>query len=460
MVFRNPTDSKNLLIYAHGSNDLLDYDGTFLRMAADHGFAAVSFEYSTQDSSEFQRELTALSEHLTNHSPVKTLSSVWIGLSLGFEKLVSCLNTEKAYYPEALVGISASIPGWKSKSKSDESENENEDQNNQTQVVNLSCPLLLIHGSRDTVIPVESVGQFAKQQLRKGRNTRILILAEHDHHLFPNKNVAFKTALEFVSSYAEHQPPVDIRSPNHWLSFSSLILCILPISLLILVFRYWIGECRPSRHLLIWIFIILSSFVYLLWLQQAHLNRLKIHIAANLSVPPDQKDTLITLAKTQRKPGRNLTPIIQHLRRTDWNQRVLNSQWEVDAVTHPFGKDTELPSNDKTFKSLTGFTTHQLWECLIARIKNTHNQKEAANEIARFLREIIHFKIPHQPAGKKLSGKTKNRLFDKLYLHSLGLVGISTRISQGKIQIKNGNNWILTPRPAIECFPEYQDSVK
>src|SRR6185503_18897338 len=86
---KNAVEPLPVVIYLYGSGGSAVASGNELRQLAEMGFAAVTFDFDETNHVTFQHQFAALLGFLKHQKWADTHRTVWVGYSLGAQRLLS-----------------------------------------------------------------------------------------------------------------------------------------------------------------------------------------------------------------------------------------------------------------------------------------------------------------------------------------------------------------------------------
>lgn len=456
-VLPKPARAYPVVVYLHGSGGTLAGAGNELRQLAELGLAAVGLDYDQASQPVFEQQFQALLSHIRQQAWAMTNATAWAGFSLGAQRQLSFLLRHPEERPQLLVRLAG---GWVPEL----------DASPVTLNFHLSTfrgtSVLLVHGERDEVFPVQDAKRLAELLRSHGVSVAANFLPERFHTLDPDRELAFRLVGEYCRSSLTPGDPfngVPERRPL------PLWLCLLPAGLVAALLVY---SSRPkaesgsqrqragrslSEKLLRWLAWGLAGLA----VAQTAINLLvpKLPVSANtLSfarrwlVPSHCQMEFSCLSTNPVWHGHPLKALLDSSALAHYNRGLVN--WKVED---PMCREFVLSPVIEAASAADVNWRRPLWESFYPRIRREETTEAAAQIVVRFLRERVTLTTAtNAPPGILTAWRrqvTDAKGFETLYVAALRSVGIPARQNpDGKADYWTGEKWTAAPRPMISSF--------
>ncbi len=539
VVLPKPFRSFPVVIYLHGSSGSLLNDGIELRQLAEVGLAAVGLEYDQTNVANFDAQFQALNEFVRKQPWAISNSIAWFGNSLGAQRILSFALRHPEMQPQLLVRMSG---GWIEEldQLSDKdprpldgrpqfSERKSLDgqptggglgkppvggeglrplnttngitgiarslsgplpQERVNNASFINFPVLLIHGERDEIFPVQDARRLAELLRTNGVPVDLKVLPDRSHRLDPDRLAIVRGIGEYIRA---HLTPIDPFLGVPQRSTLPFLLCMSPAFLAAVgcwAYRRRIAKRveQASRLLsskdgmpdsenpgqtgtpallwwekaLRWIAVIMATLAiadtgYHLGTPQFAVSDTTLKLARKGLMPEKWKTEFELLAADSVWQGQPLKQLLDCAELAAYNRNELIN-WKVDEQLY---RDYVLSPqiDDLSVKELNW--RRPLWENFYPRIRKQNTTADAVQIVIRFLRERVTI-APHldsPPAGLESAWYreiTDARSFETLYVAALRSVGVPARLSpQATAEFWDGTVWQPAPRPAISTWQDF-----
>ena len=502
-----------IAIFTHGSSEDLTRDGTALRLIAEQGLAAVSFENDQTNQAAFDEEFIALHKYLGiqkwtggkdwksaifnfQHPKSNTQSIIpsadgagiaWIGCGLGAQRMLSFFARYPEYRPQVFVGISG---GWvndlKAPSGSQNSEIE-QAANPETGNRKPGTRVLLLHGEQDEMFPVKDCRRVSAWFEANGIPVTLKIFPEEGHGFGSFQPLLDRAAAEFCAfqlSSVSHQPsalcPIRVNElPTFWWYW-------IPVGFLCLVVfagNFWPHLMYSFRHgrRMLWAVAAVLALSALgdsaihLGLARLRASPPVLKLTRSWLVRPELRADFDWLVSQPLTRNQRIGMLLQHLELADYNRHLFS--WQIDdSVYREFILSPWIDSSPassgavSTPDEATGRkTTHEasvgtvepnvywrrmLWESFYPRVRHESDPEAAAEIVVRFLRErvTVRDEVMKQQSVPAMwqSGVVEPAGFELLYVAALRSVGVAARLGDGnRTEMFVHEKWQPAPRPMV-----------
>ncbi len=217
-----------VVVFAHGFGYFKEEDGLFTEEAkrlAENGFACYYFDFSGCGESEGNYEhtsLTKLAEDLKSvYEYVKSLDYTddsdisFIGHSFGTNVINAAQITDASrivlggapFYPYESIknlfpdfnehGVSHRMStSERTRTMGPQFWKDLKEYSPEELIKNFDCPMLFIHGEKDTIVPIENMDGLSKN----AKNPKRLVLEQGDHGFKPERERVFRAIVELFST--------------------------------------------------------------------------------------------------------------------------------------------------------------------------------------------------------------------------------------------------------------------
>jgi len=453
-VLPKPIRKYSVIIYAHGSDGSLMNDGNVLRQMAELGLATVSLEYTKTNVAIFSSQFEALRHYLMQQTWVNTNAIVWVGLSMGGNRMLDFALKYPAQQPQLLVQISrAEIQEEQTDSKLDL----------------VHCPVLLFDGEQDQTPQVSDTIRMALVVRSNGVPTEIKVFPNMPRAFEPEYGVIFRAVGEYCLLH--------LTGKDCWQNYRSITqlqaeappLCLfwLPAVAWIVGWFAWClnrkatstKKYKLKRHeielrllaALLATWAIVETTIHLV-VPQFSVNDKTLSIARRILIQSKEHDDFEYLAVQSIWHTQKLKTLLEHVELAGYNREIIN--WQLDDEIY---RDFVL-SPVITARSGDQINWRRsLWEEFYPRIRHESSPEDAAKIVVRHLRERITItaspNLPHDVPDIWLKQVTDETGFEIIYVAALRSVGVPARLNnQGQAVLFADGEWQPAPRPAISSF--------
>ncbi|HVV01536.1 MAG TPA: dienelactone hydrolase family protein [Verrucomicrobiae bacterium] len=455
-------------IYSHGSGGSMLASGNELRRMAEMGVVAIDMDYNQTNEAAFSAQLTALLAHLQHQPWTDVRHIAWVGMSLGAQRQLALALKHPELQPDFLVRVSG---GWISELEKFETG---------TPRLNLRCPVLLLHGSQDSIFPLDEARRVSAVLRTNGVAVHLEVFANQEHGLHPNRLQFFRAIGETLLAR--------FRGPDALLQYQSILAWrqkAKPLWLFWLPAFAWLawwlyckrlmrsqermaditaGEAmgaaaRPPLSRweigLRWLAVILAAAAIAETALHLLPPRLRIgprllSLARKHLVQPKEQSDFSFLAAQAGWEGKRLGALLTQVELANYNRELIN--WKLDDNIY---RDYVLaPQIDPALDGDLDWR-RELWENFYPRIRHENSPIAAAVIIAEFLRERVTIasgtNLPITISEAWRRQITNERGFEGLYVAALRSGGVPARLNaQGKAELFDGSQWQAAPRPLVE----------
>ena len=178
--------------------------------------------------------------------------------------------------------------------------------------------------------------------------------------------------------------------------------------------------------------------------------------ARTLLVPPKLQGDFATLAGLATWRNQRLKTLLEHAELANYTVGELIN-WRIPQnIYREFVLSPVIVGGDREL----GWR-RMLWESFYPRIRRENSPADAAQIVARFLRQRVTLN-PEQPAQAGVETIWREQIanradFDVIYTAALRSVGVPARLDGAKLtEIWNGQDWERAPRPLFETCQELE----
>jgi acetyl esterase/lipase len=450
-VLPKPMRKYPVVIYAHGSGGALMNDGNDLRQMAELGLAVVSLEYDQTNGAIFNTQFDVLLHYLGQQKWVNTNAIAWVGSSLGANCLLDFVLQHPEQQPQLLVQLSgAGLPEGQTNGR----------------LESLHYPVLLVHGEQDEIFPLADTKRLVSVLQISDVSAELKIIPDAPHDMGLDRAVVFRCIGEYCLTH--------LTGKNAWQNYYSIaqwqagapsfwLFCIPAIVWAVGWFAWWRShkvvppekiELGRSEIALRWLAILLATWA--LSETAVHLvtpyfsvNDTTFSIARRFLVQLKERDDFEYLAAQPIWHGQKLKTLLEHVELSGYNRELIN--WQVDEEHY---QDYILSP------VITGNPGEQLnwrrslWEEFYPRIRHESSPEDAAQIVARHLRERVTVATLSNLSNDIpiiwLRQITDETGFEIIYVAALRSVGVPARLnSQHQTEYWDGNRWQTAPQPCV-----------
>jgi predicted esterase len=444
-----------IAIYAHGAGDDILRDGKKLRLMAEQGLAAVSFEYDQTNQANFDAQMETLLSSVNHSSWAQTNSVAWIGESLGAQRMLSFLIRHPEYQPELLVRISG---GW-----IEDLNNEGAKKKPETSI---KTRVMLIHGEKDEVFPIADCRRIKTWFETNEIPVLLHSITNMGHNFTPYQPLLYRAAAEWCaeqfaslkSQQTTFRPLCVNRRPTYWWYWIPVGLLCLP-ALGMKICPHFAQSLRYGNRPLLIISLILAvlasgySAIHL-GLPQLRPSSRVVEWTRSVLVRHSLRDDFDWLTQQAGMTNQKIGTLLQHLELANYNRNLVG--WKVeDSIYREFVLSPKiLPEAEKPASSEQIRWRRILWESFYPRIRHENSPEGAAQIVVRFLRERVTISSK-SATGQSIPEMWKSGVatpdgFERLYVAALRSVGIAAKLNtNGQSEMCVDGQWQPAPRPKI-----------
>jgi acetyl esterase/lipase len=494
VVLPRPARTYPVLIYANGTGGNLMHDGRDLRQMAELGFATVSLEYDQSNEAVFNDQFEAVQRYVIHQKWANTNAIAWLGFGLGANQIWNFALQHPNQQPHLLVQLSGAgvdQSDFDSRRRGDESQTslkvkpESEPPQVGSNVIaatNLHCPVLLIHGDQDETYPVDDARRFLFMLQTNDTPAELKILPGVSHDIEPVRGAVFRCIGEYCLTH--------LMGKDAWQNYRSIaqwqaeappfwVFCLPAMAWVAGWFSWrWQNDSSPlpfprltrgkrnwGRRFEItlrWLAAVLAisaltdAALHLLAPQFA-VSDGTLSIARLMLVQPKEQADFETLARQPIWRGQKLRTLLDHVELSNYNRALIN--WQIDGTIYrdyvlspvitPATVNAQMPANFNWRRPM--------WEEFYPRIRHESSPANAANIVARHLRERVTIAsapgLPHDVSGIWLRQITDPTGFEIIYVAALRSAGVPARLDKhGQAELFDGEKWQSAPQPVVSSF--------
>lgn len=168
-----------VVVYLHGSGDSLERSTGTLRQFAELGSAAVCMDYTQTNAASFPAQFEALLSWVAAQAWADTNRVVWVGFSLGAQRMLSYL----CVHPEAAPPFLIRLAGGRV-------------QELETEPRRLHGKVWIVHGEKDDVFRVTDAEVVARKLTDAGMSVETTVLPGQNHSFGENRQLVFRLLAE------------------------------------------------------------------------------------------------------------------------------------------------------------------------------------------------------------------------------------------------------------------------
>jgi dienelactone hydrolase len=450
-VMPKPVRPCPVIIYAHESTGSLLLDGYEVRQMSELGLAVVGLEYNQTNPAAFAPQMEAVLRHLGQQKWADTNAIVWLGFSLGANRMMDFVLDQPAQQPQLLIQLAgAGLPEGQI--------------NNRLEL--LRCPVLLVHGEQDDIFPLADTKRMAAVLQSSGVLVNLKTLSGLPHGMEPNRGVVFRCLGEYCRSH--------LVGTNVWQNYQSIaqwqagaptlwLFCLPALAWMIGGFVWQhtrrgasLEKIKRTRYeiALRWLTILLVTWA--LAETAIHLvsprflvSERTLGIARRCLVQPKERADFEFLSMQPIWQGQKLRTLLDHVELAGYNRELIN--WQLDGKIY---RDFVLSP------IIMGNLNEQLnwrrplWEEFYPRIRHESSPENAVKIVVCHLRERVTIatlpKPPREVPDIWLKQITDETGFEIIYVAALRSVGVPARLdSNGRAEFWDGNRWQTAPPPAV-----------
>jgi dienelactone hydrolase len=452
-------------IYLHGSGGTLLADGTELRRFAELGVAAVSIEYNKTNQEALNEQFVVVQNYLQRQSWAMTNAVAWIGFSLGAQEVLRFVLAHPDQQPQVLVRAAG---GWL----------EDPEDADKIRGLALKCPVLLVHGEKDQVFPMDETRLLAELLKTNGARVDLEILPHSGHSFEGDHALVMRLIAEYCKAKLTPGQPMpevpQLRPVPFWVcmvpAFVWAAICIKRnIAHRASNAKHRIAEAGDRRlweKALRWaaaglaVLAIADTAVHLIPLQ-LEVSAANLNIARMWLVPPKWKSDFEALAAQPVWQGQRLKTLLDHVELAHYTVNELVN-WKVSEqiytnyVLSPVITE-EFKVQGSKFKVEEMGWRRPLWDSFYPRVRHEQTPEAAAEIVARYLRERVTVVPGYTPiSGIETIWKSEivdQNGFEMIYVAALRSVGIGARLdAKGQAEFWTGEKWLAAPRAIAMSF--------
>jgi pimeloyl-ACP methyl ester carboxylesterase len=450
-ILPKPMRQYPVIIYAHAFGGNLMTDGNDLRQMSEMGLAAVTFDYDQTNDLAFSSEFKTLLNWLHHQRWVDTNAVVWVGSDLGADRLLKFALQHPGQQPQLLIELSAStLPASRDQP-----------------LINIHCPILLIHDGQDEIVPVSDAQNFVSLLQSNHLSIALQIIPGAGHDMGLDRKVIFRCIGEYCLTH--------LAGKNAWKNYHSIAQWQAeapPFWLFCLPAAIWAAGCifwarrhisTPREKIVLTrgeiVLRCIAAILTVLALADTAIHLIPPHFASDtktLSIArqyllqPKERNDFDYLATQPIWHDQKLKVLLTHVELANYNRTLVN--WQLDDSVY---RDYIL-SPTITDKPGEQFNWRRpLWEEFYPRIRHENSPTDAAAIVARHLRERVTIadisNPPREISDIWLRQITDKAGFEIIYVAALRSVGVPARLDlNGKAEIYTDYKWQPAPRPVIE----------
>jgi len=495
-VLPKPMRRYPVIIYAHGSGGSLMNDGNDLRQMAELGLAAVSLEYNQTNEAAFSSQFEVPLRYLGRQKWANTNAIVWVGFSLGANRMFDFALQHPDLQPQLLVQLSGA--GVQLSTLTHQP------------TTNFRCPMLLVHGEQDEVFPLADAKRLASILQTNGLPVELKIIPGISHGMEPERGVVFRAVGEYCLTH--------LTGKDAWQNYHSIAQWQADAPPLWL---FWLpavvvaagvfacrraGASRPAdttherrttvekfpgflkfgrgfraagrapstsggtpdatlkrpEIVLRWVAVILATLA--LAVTAIHLVPLRfqvsdttVAIARKFLVQPKEQADFEYLASQPIWQGQKLETLLTHVELAGYNRELIN--WQLDDKVYREYVLSPVIQHSTLDPRLSANLDWRrpLWEEFYPRIRHESSPEEAARIVARHLRERVTIAttcdLPHDISAIWLKQITDETGFEIIYVAALRSAGVPARLdSCQRAEFWNGTTWLRAPSPVVASW--------
>lgn len=455
---RNP-----VVLYAQGAGVGCVETGIVLRQFANAGFAAVAMDYTKTNEASFNEEINRVHQYVASQSWADPEAIVWVGSSLGAQRVLSAALQHAGMQPAALVricggwieplrryyGISSPdypAPAGELRPALQETKRGRR----------LRCPVLLVHGTADQAFSIQTARELARALAADRTRVELWELRGLDHFLGEKRPVVIRMVAEWcwrTVSGNDFPPPSRLRCASLlWLAaYGAWFLSATVVWRLVL-------RLRPSglRKQPPWLWPLSTVLCFALLIRGVApllpATRGTIAIARFCLVPPAQRPDLDWLSTQPGCDAHTLGTLSDQLKLAARGKEILHKG---------------LSANDQRAfllsPSLGGSGLHDfkwrriLWQFFYPRVRTDWLADRAPEIVAQSLRERVGTSL-EAPGGQTVEemwrlGWAHPRDFERLSVAAMRAAGIAARLGpdgRAEIWMPHKATWGIPPL-ALDC---------
>lgn len=452
-VIAKPRAKRPVVIYLHDASENLQRSGLRLRQLAELGLAAVAIEYNRTNEPAFDAEFTRVLEYACHQSWARSNTIAWFGYGLGAQRALSYLAGHPQSSPQLLVWLA----GGSSTGKA-------ELLKQSAQIKAAQCRFLLVHGRNDEVFSARECEELASILRTQGNEVELNFLDGLPRQFGQERDVIHRAIAERIAAEfgvaAEYSP----RAPITWY----LWLAVIAMAgwLLWVVGQKTSAWCFPSGARLsapakwFYVFVTIVALVALaqtalhLVLPRLAVSPTTIKTARAFLVRPEWRDDFDYLAADADWQSKPLRQLLQHVELAGLQRK----QFYAD-LDYALYREFVLSPRIGVHGPQEWGWRRKLWESFYPRVRKGDDPMQAAQTVARYLRErigtgpAISTKAGVEAAWE--TGSTDSAGFTELHVAALRSVGIAARLSaEGEVELWSGGQWLPAPQPLLKTgFP-------
>jgi hypothetical protein len=219
VVLPKPTGKHPVVIYLQDAGQSLLGSEVDLRQFGELGLAAVCLEYGQTNQSVFDEQLIALRQYLQQQSWAQSNVTAWVGFGLEAQKALTLAIRHPELQPQLLVGLNS---GWgeelNEKFEVNNPQTKNASSNEggmmtfpapskqfaaadkSLSAIRIHCPVLLVHGERDEVLPMANVQRLAEWLRSQGAVVETQVLPKLSHDFGEDHGVVIRAVAEYCAA--------------------------------------------------------------------------------------------------------------------------------------------------------------------------------------------------------------------------------------------------------------------
>jgi len=497
-----------VVIWVDGSGGDLMRSGESLQQIAEHGLAAVGFEFDQTSQADFDAQMSWLLEYLPTQSWARDESVGWIANSLGAQRTLSFALRNPDHWPQVMVRLNG---GW-----IDEAADENHPSPNVAQqkvepndlaiekneLRSSSTQVWLVHGEQDRVFPVSDVQRLADALRELGWEVKASVIPGRSHGFGSDQPLLVSAAAQYCANAfgAGSTVQMNERPSLIWI-WIPLILAV--AGALLVVVRREIAVSKPNKavvvvaaalgalalgssalHLLLPMSLLTERSAALIerrvvrpelrqpfrWLVDKALKEQAAVTANGNSLRSVENQRMTEIGENRKRPFEKGEPVqdlvilhdpapklrtyLQHVELASLQREII--EWEVDdEIWLEFVMSPWIGSAKDDLK-----WRRVLWESFYPRMRRESSPSAAVEIVARHLALRVRVgDAAHRRQSLRdmwIQGLTDRAGFERLYVAALRSVGVPARLGTAdeRASFHDGVSWLAAPRPLSEHFQD------
>ncbi len=441
-----------IILYLHGSGGSVLNSGRELRQLAELGFATVDFDYDQDNQASFDAQFVAVCDHLARQPWADTNKVVWMGFSLGAERLLSFVLRHPEQAPRLIVRMAG---GWVAELDVLVESNRPISRSGLT-----NSAFLLVHGQKDQTFPATECERLQEWLRVRHISVNANILPNLKHNFGAEKSTVVRAIGEYCAEFL--QTTVRVRTnriPSKWYYWIPLCigLGICGIGWLV-QWRYRVAETvdpwpKASRALAVMAIVLAAAAFwetgFRLGMPFLQLSESTRNLTRRWIIQNSQRADFDYLTGLPIWEHAHLNTILQHVELANFRRSFLY----VKLDERIFDEYILSPVIDNASLAELHWR-RDLWENFYPRVRRASNPAAAAEIVVRFLRERVGIspKYAKNVGIETIWGEqcTDAVGFERIYVAALRSVGVAARLnSDHQAEMWTGAIWTNAPRPVV-----------